>query len=341
MKDSNNQALTPSDSQVSKRTLGKSNLLVSEVGLGCWQLGGDFGPIDNQRVDAVLEAADATGISFWDTADVYGAGASESRIGNWCQTHKQQRIIASKVGRDDSLYPDGYTADNIRRSVESSLERLQLSRLALIQLHCIPHEMLSNDTVWNCLEDMKREGLIDNIAASVETIQQANTCLEIPCVSSLQIILNIFRQDACDSLLNRAKEANVGILARLPLASGLLTGKMRVDTQFASTDHRNYNRDGAAFSVGETFSGLPYEKALELVDELKALVPEGTSMAQFALRWCLDQDGVSSVLAGASSPEQVLSNAHASQLPPLSEDTHTALRDFYESRVKPHVRGEI
>lgn len=341
MQGSNKQDLTPLNDKVSQRKLGKSGLSVSEVGLGCWQLGGDFGPIDNQRVNTILDAADSSGITFWDTADVYGGGESERRIGNWCQSHKHQQVIATKLGRNESLYPNGYSVDNIRRSVDDSLARLQLSSLPLIQLHCIPPDMLANDSIWNCLEDMKKERLIDNIAASVETIAQANTCLDVPSVSSLQIILNIFRQDACDSLLAKAQKADVGILARLPLASGLLTGKMHKNTQFADSDHRNYNRDGAAFSVGETFSGIPYIKALDLVEELKALVPADMNMAQFALRWCLDQQGVSSVLAGASSPEQVFSNAHASQLAPLSSETHVALKEFYDKRVRPHVRGEI
>lgn len=326
---------------IGKRPLGDSGLEVSEVGLGCWQLGGDFGPIDEQRVNQILAAADSSGITFWDTADVYGGGQSERLIGDWCKNNKRDRVIATKFGRNGELYPNGYTADNIRRSIDDSLQRLQLPCLPLLQMHCIPADMLTDDTLWYCIDDLKKEGLVSNIAASVETIEQARTCLDIPSITSLQIILNIFRQDACESLIMDAKNKGVGILARLPLASGLLTGKMKADTQFSSSDHRNYNKDGAAFSVGETFSGLPYEKGLALVDELKTFIPDGMTMAQFAIRWCLDQEGVSSVLAGASNAQQVVGNAQAANLPSLSKSTHQDLREFYLSKVRPNVRGNI
>jgi aryl-alcohol dehydrogenase-like predicted oxidoreductase len=327
--------------KINHRRLGKSELQISEVGLGCWQLGGDFGPIDKVTANSVLKAADQNGISFWDTADVYGSGQSEQYIGDWCREHHGTRVIATKLGRNGDLYPNGYSVDNIKRSIYGSLERLQLERISLIQLHCIPVELLKNDTMWQCIDDMKREGVIDNVGASVETIEEAQSCLSIPLVSSLQIIFNIFRQDACDSLLANAKAADVGILARLPLASGLLTGKMSSETTFSESDHRHYNRNGDAFSVGETFSGLPFKKGLELVEDIKPLVPENMTLAQFALRWCLDQDGITSVLAGASSPTQVISNAQAAAFPPLSNATHEALRELYHNKVRPHVRGNI
>lgn len=338
----NKQSLSSSyDHKIPHRPLGKSGYLVSEIGLGCWQLGGDFGPVSKQQVNAILNAADESGVSFWDTADVYGSGQSEQWIGDWCKSNAKQRIIGTKFGRNDSLYPNGYTPENIRKSIEGSLERLQLSSIPLIQLHCIPEEMLNDDILWHCLDDLTREGLVDNVAASVETIEQAHTCLGIPAITSLQIILNIFRQDACETLLAAAKDADVGILARLPLASGLLSGKMNKNTVFSNSDHRNYNRDGNAFSVGETFSGLPYAKGLELVELIRELVPDGMSMSQFALRWCLDQHGVSSVLAGASSPEQVRDNAAASTNSPLPQSTHQALADLYIQKIRPYIRGKI
>ncbi|HEY7774896.1 MAG TPA: aldo/keto reductase [Marinagarivorans sp.] len=324
-----------------KRLLGKSGLVTSAIGLGCWQLGGDFGPVDNVRAFSVLAAADKAGIHFWDTADVYGSGLSESRIGAWQRQNPASRVIVSKVGRNSELHPNGYQYDRMRRSIEGSLERLQVSSLDMVQLHCIPFEVLKGDQVWRWLEDFRSEGLIKHYGASVETVEEGLDCLKRPGLTSLQIILNIFRQDAVEALLPAAAEAGVGIIARLPLASGLLSGKFNAQTSFDRSDHRNFNADGQAFNVGETFSGLGLEKGVALTEKLKTLLPADVPLAQLALRWILDFPEVSSVIAGASSVEQVKQNAAAAVLPPLTKEQHQQLRDFYYNDVRPLIRGNI
>ena len=328
-------------SVMEKRILGKSGLVTSAVGLGCWQLGGDFGPLDNVRAFSVLAAADKAGIHFWDTADVYGAGMSESRIGAWSRQNPGSRVIVTKVGRNSELHPNGHQYDRMRRSIEGSLERLQVDSLDLVQLHCIPTRVLMGDQVWRWLEDFKAEGLIKHYGASVETVDEGLACLKRPGLTSLQIILNIFRQDAVEELLPAAKAANVGIIARLPLASGLLSGKFSDATHFDSSDHRSFNADGQAFNVGETFSGLGLNKGVLLTEKLKAIVPDGVPLSQLAIRWLLDFPEVSSVIAGASSVEQVRQNAAAVALPPLSKELHAELKKFYFEQVREHVRGNI
>lgn len=328
------------------RMLGKSGLEVSEVGLGCWQLGGDFGEIASERANEVLSAADSADINFWDTADVYGVGLSEERISPWRARNGRQRIFASKVGRNDELYPNGYTYDAMRRSIENTLDRLKVSTLDLIQLHCIPEDILFDDKVWKWLDDFRTEGLIAHYGASVETVEQGLRIIELPNLASLQIIFNIFRQDAVQELLPQAQKNNVGIIVRLPLASGLLSGKFSQNTVFSESDHRNYNRNGAAFNVGETFSGLPYDKGLELVTELEQIIATetevaGNSLATLAIRWCLDHPQISTVIAGASSATQVQNNAEATSLPNLPDALHDRLNHFYFERVKPWVRGSI
>lgn len=328
-------------SVMEKRLLGKSGLVTSAIGLGCWQLGGDFGPVDNVRAFSVLAAADKAGIHFWDTADVYGSGLSESRIGAWQRQNPGTRVIVSKVGRNAELYPNGYQYDRMRRSIEGTLERLQVTSLDMVQLHCIPVDVLKGDQVWRWLEDFRSEGIIKHYGASVETVEEGLDCLKRPGLTSLQIILNIFRQDAVDELLPAAAEAGVGVIARLPLASGLLSGKFNAQTNFDRSDHRNFNADGQAFNVGETFSGLGLEKGVELTEKLKTLLPNEVPLAQLALRWILDFPAVSSVIAGASSVEQVKQNAAAAVLPPLTKEQHKQLRDFYFNDVRPLVRGKI
>lgn len=324
-----------------QRILGKSGLKASVIGLGCWQLGGDFGQSGVTHTNEILAEADNQHISFWDTADVYGAGKSEQAIGDWLQRHPKPRVVASKLGRDGALYPDNYSKQAMQKSIESTLERLQISCIDLIQLHCIPPEHMRNEAVWQHLEDFRSQGLIKHYGASVETIEEAKLCLEKPGLTSLQIIFNLFRQDAVQSLLPLAQQADVGVIVRLPLASGLLSGKFSQQTQFEQQDHRNYNRDGEAFNVGETFSGLPYNKGLELMEQLKAIAGDKVPLAQFALRWIIDHPQVTTVIAGASHPKQVQQNAQAAALSPLSADVHKQLKQFYLEQVKPHVRGAI
>ena len=324
------------------RRLGKTGFEVSEVGLGCWQLGGDFGPLDEQQAQQILSEANEQGINFWDTADVYGDGRSESFIARWLQQHKHQNIkVATKVGRSGRLFPDKFTKAQVKSDIQASASRLGVECIDLIQLHCIPPQMLVDGEIFSWLQDFKTQGLIQHYGASVETIEEGLTCLKDSQLASLQIIFNLFRQDALNELLPKAAANDVGIIVRLPLASGLLSGKFKRDQQFAESDHRNYNRDGQAFSVGETFSGIPMNKGIELVDGLREFVPDNSEMAEFALRWILDQPQVSSVIAGASKVTQVISNCKAAAQAPLSDATHKSLNRFYLEQVKPHIRGQI
>jgi aryl-alcohol dehydrogenase-like predicted oxidoreductase len=320
-----------------KRTLGKCGLRVSEIGLGCWQLGGDFGPIGDAQSHSILEAAHSSGINFWDTADVYGAGASESRIARFVQENSPDVIIATKVGRDGALYPDGYSKEKVRENLLGSASRLGVEKLDLVQLHCVPPEVLKAGDILAWMEDYQSEGLIGAFGASVETIEEALMLVEHPSLTSLQIIFNIFRQDAITRLFPAALANNVGIIVRLPLASGVLSGKMQRNQTFDASDHRQYNRHGEAFSQGETFSGVPFETAVEFVDEIKAWAPEGMSMAQMAMRWILDQAAVSTVITGASRPGQVTENAAVSALDPLPPELQQRLADFYQQKVAPEI----
>lgn len=326
---------------MNKRKLGKSGLEVSEIGLGCWQFGGDFGAIDDARATATLSAATAAGVTFFDTADVYGAGHSEALIGQYRDETGVDPVIATKVGRSADLFPDNYACGDIRRHLEASAKRLRTDRLDLIQLHCVPTEILRDGAIFDVMNRLVSEGLCRHWGASVETLEEAEICLAQENLASLQIIFNLFRQDAVWALFDRAQAADVGIIARLPLASGLLTGKFTADTEFEPSDHRNYNRDGAAFSLGETFSGIPLATGVDLADALKPFVPQGWSLADFSLRWILDHPAVSSVIAGCSRPQQVEANARVTDLPPLPDDVHAELKEFYLQKVRSKIRCPI
>jgi aryl-alcohol dehydrogenase-like predicted oxidoreductase len=326
---------------MNKRTLGKSGLRVSEIGLGCWQLGGDFGPVDDARAREILQTAHDAEINFWDTADVYGGGLSEQRIADFRAATGADIIVATKVGRDGALFPDGYTRDKVRANLQGSARRLGVETLDLVQLHCVPPEVLADGEIMNWLEDFQDEGLIRHFGASVETLDEARLAMRHPKLTSLQMIVNLFRQDAVTDLFPEAMANEVGIIVRLPLASGILAGKMSRDTQFDASDHRNYNRHGEAFSQGETFSGIPFETALDLVEPLRDQVPIGLNMARMAMRWLLDQPAVSTVITGASKPRQVTENAAVSGLPPLPTELHERLADYYREAVRPQIRVPI
>lgn len=321
------------------RRLGRTGYQVSEIGLGCWQLGGDFGPVGDDTAKAILDAASGAGISFWDTADVYGGGLSESRIG--AQPKSDVVKVATKVGRASTLFPNRYSKDGVRQSLVASAQRLGVSTLDLAQLHCVPTSVLRDGAIFTWMDELREEGLVRHWGASVETIEEGLLCLEQPGCATLQIIFNLLRQDAATQLLPRAAEQDVGIIVRLPLASGLLTGKFDKTSVFEASDHRNYNRDGEAFSVGETFSGIPFEKGVELVAELKGLAPEGMPMSQFALRWILDHPQVSTVIAGVSKPEQIADNVAASEQRSLFPALSKQLAEWYQSSVKPEIRGGV
>jgi aryl-alcohol dehydrogenase-like predicted oxidoreductase len=311
---------------------------VTECGLGCWQLGGGWGvPWDDAIAQETLTAAYASGIRFFDTADGYGNGDSERSLGRFRRTHPDI-VIATKLGRV-GMYPDGYTREAMLAATRASLERLGVDCLDLTQLHCVPTEVLREGRVFDWLREQRDQGLIARFGASVETVEEGLICLEQEGFTSLQIIFNMFRQKPIDELFPRAREKGFGIIARVPLASGVLTGKFNAETEFGAGDHRNYNRDGQRFNVGETFAGVPFEKGVELAEELKKMLPDGMSMTQMALRWILDYDAISAVIPGASSPEQARANASISDLAPLSEELHQQLSEFYKGQIRDHVRG--
>ena len=322
------------------RILGKTGYEVSAIGLGTWQLGGDFGPVGEDTAREILATARKLDVNFWDTADVYGGGESERRIGAF--RDKQGVFVATKLGRGGQ-FPGmtGYTRRHVKESLTGSLQRLEVETLDLAQLHCIPTEVLRDGEIFTIMDDLRDEGLMRHYGASVETIEEGMLCLGHPGVASLQIIFNLFRQDATRELLPAAAAADVGIIVRLPLASGLLSGKFGKSQQFAAQDHRNYNRDGQAFSVGETFSGLPFQTGVELVDELKRLAPRDLPLSQFALRWLLDQPAVSTIIAGVTKPAQLEDNVAATKREPLEPALIEKLRGWYEEKVRPQVRGEI
>lgn len=322
-----------------QRILGKTGYSISEVGLGCWQFGGDFGDIEAGNVGEIVDAALQSGINFFDSADVYGAGASESYLGKFLPKGGDKPFVVTKYGREDGVFPDGYTLQNLRDGVKRSQDRLQRDCLDLIQLHCIPTSELEGGAIFDQLREIKADGMVAHFGASVETMAEAVTCMRQDDLATLQIIFNVFRQKPMEEVLPMALENNVGVIVRLPLASGLLAGKMSVRTAFSESDHRNYNANGAAFSVGETFAGIPFATGIDLVEKVRALVPNDITMAQASQRWILDTPGVSAIITGASSPEQVRANASASDVAPLGADVHKALADLYVSEVKQHIRG--
>jgi aryl-alcohol dehydrogenase-like predicted oxidoreductase len=321
------------------RPLGQTGIRVSEIGLGCWQFGGDFGPVDGEEADATMEAAIQVGINFFDTANVYGSGQSESWIGNYLDKTRDTVFVATKYGRGPGVYPDGYSLAGMRQQALDAIERLRVDQLDLLQLHCVPTEVLRKGEVFDWLRTLQQEGLITHFGASVESIEEGLICLEQPGLTSLQVIFNLFRQKPAHELFPEALKKSVGIIVRLPLASGLLSGKFTAQTQFSETDHRHYNRDGQCFNVGETFAGLPFEKGVALVDHLRSFLPEGFSMVDLALRWILDHQAVTTVIAGARKVEQVIANTRASRIPRLTPELHQQLADYYQSQVRGHIRG--
>ena len=323
------------------RTFGNTGWTVSEVGLGTWQIGADWGDVDDSTAEKVLETAVENGVTFFDTADCYGEGLAETRLGRFVKTLSTEVVIATKIGRFPRPgWPDNFSLKQFRKHTEDSLKRLGMETLDLAQVHCPPTDLLKRGEVFDWLRTLKQEGKIKQFGFSVESMEEAQICLHEKGVTSLQIIFNIFRQKPIESIFKQAQEKQVAIIVRLPLASGLLSGKLQRDTAFSDNDHRNFNRDGQEFNVGETFSGLPFEKGLELVESLKKLVPENQVLPQSALRWVLDFEAVSVVIPGSKSPRQVMDNCAASSLSPLPPATHEALSDLYFKEVASHIRGK-
>lgn len=323
------------------RALGRTGWKVSEVSFGAWAIGGGWGDVSDEDAIAALHAGLDAGMNFIDTADVYGDGRSEQLIAKALKergTDGKGVRVATKAGRRLRPHiPDGYNRKNLTSFIERSLKHLQTDRLDLVQLHCPPTEVFYRPEVFGVLDDLAKAGKIRHYGVSVEKVEEAIKAIEYPNVQTVQIIFNIFRQRPADLFFDLAKKRKVGILARVPLASGLLTGKMTKRTQFPKDDHRNFNRYGQAFDVGETFAGVDYDVALKAVDQLRALVPDGETMAQFALRWILMFDAVTCTIPGAKNAQQAADNAGAAALPPLSSPAMAKIRGIYESKVRALV----
>lgn len=315
---------------------------VSEIGLGTWQLGSaDWGVVNEEEAFSILNAYIDAGGNFIDTADVYGMGVSESLIGRFLKTIDREVFLATKLGRrhdSPNGWPQNFSYDSMKQHIESSLEKLGVSSVFLEQLHCIPTEELRSGKVFDHFRRFKEEGLIGYWGASVETAEEALLCLEQEGLASLQIIFNLFRQHIAEEVFAKASEKKVALIVRVPLASGLLTGKFTEQTRFAEKDHRNYNADGAAFNAGETFSGIEFGKGIDLARQIGDLLPDDR-MAQWALRWILDHPEVTTVIPGASKISQVVSNTNASALPSLTRETHQQLRTLYDDQIKGLIRG--
>ena len=313
------------------------------VGLGCWQLGADWGDVGDEQAMAILNAAVDAGVTFLDTADVYGDGRSERFVG-MLLAHRGPDAgltVATKLGRRADPHVAGaYTLDAFREWTDRSRMNLGVDTLDLVQLHCPPTPVYSDPAVYDALDTLVDEKRVAAYGVSVETVDEALEALRHPGVASIQIILNIFRRKPLERVLPAAAEAGVGIIARVPLASGLLSGKFDEATQFAADDHRTYNRHGESFDMGETFSGVPYEVGVRAAREVAALTPEGATTAQFALRWLIDQPGLTTVIPGASRPEQAFGNAAAAELEPLTGVQLTALEDIYDRNIREHVHDK-
>ena len=311
---------------------------VGVVGLGCWQLGADWGQVEESDALAVLHAAADTGVNFFDTADVYGDGRSETLIGKVLRERGDAGItVATKMGRRVAQAPENYTRENFLAWNDRSRANLGVDTLDLVQLHCPPTPVYSTDEVFDALDELVEAKRIAAYGVSVETVEEALTAIARPGVASVQIILNALRLKPLEQVLPAAAEAGVAIIARVPLASGLLSGKYSASTTFGADDHRNYNRHGDAFDVGETFSGVPFEVGLEAVERLRPLVPAGATMAQFALRWIVDQPGVTVVIPGARNAEQAGANSAAADLAPLPAEALDEVRAVYDSLIRPLV----
>lgn len=320
------------------RELGRTGWQVSTVSFGAWAIGNAWGAVDDDESLNALRRAVDLGVNFFDTADVYGDGHSERLLAQLKRERKEDIVIATKAGR--RLNPhvaSGYNRENLTAFIERSLKNLATDCLDLVQLHCPPAEVYYMPETFGVLDDLVAQGKIRYYGVSVEKVEEALKAIEYPNVQSVQIIYNIFRQRPAEVFFPRAQQLKVGILARLPLSSGMLTGKLTRSTTFAADDHRQFNRHGESFDRGETFSGVDYELGLDVVEELRPLVPPGWTMAEFALRWILMADAVTCTIPGAKRPSQVEDNCRAADLPPLEAETLAKVRAIYERRLKPHV----
>ena len=318
------------------REIKRLDRSVSVVGLGTWQLGADWGDVSADAADGVLDTAVKEGVTFFDTADVYGDGRSETFCGRLRERHPEV-FVATKMGRRVAQETINYNRDNFLAWNNRSRENLGMETLDLVQLHCPPDGVYENNAVFDALDEMVSAGRIAAYGVSVETVAQALSAIARPHVATVQIVLNCFRLKPLEEVLPAARAAGVGIIARVPLASGLLSGRYDENTEFDASDHRSFNRAGEAFDVGETFSGVPFEVGVRAARELSELVDDGATLAQFALRWVIDQRGVSTVIPGARNPEQVAQNVAAAALPPLRRAQLDGVRDVYDRLIREHV----
>ncbi len=322
------------------RQLGRTPWKVSDISFGAWAIGGSWGQVSDAEAMSALNQALDSGVNFIDTADVYGDGRSERLIAQLRKTRKEPLVVATKAGRRlPKQTVEGYTRENLTGWVEDSLRNLDCDAIDLLQLHCPPSALYERAEVFGILDDLVKAGKLRYYGVSVQKLSEAIRATEYPNVQSVQIIFNIFRQRPADEFWEIAKQRKVGILARVPLASGLLTGKLRRETSFAADDHRNFNRQGESFDVGETFSGVDYETGLAAVEELRKLVPAGMTLPQFALRWILMFDAVTCAIPGGKRAEQVADNCRASDLPALSKETMEAVGKIYDARIREQVHG--
>ena len=320
------------------RTLGRTGWNVADISFGAWAIGGSWGEVSEADAQAALHTAIDNGVNFIDTADVYGDGRSERLIARLKKDRKDEIIVATKAGRRlPRQTVEGYTRSNLTSWIDDSLRNLSVQTLDLLQLHCPPTELYYRPEVFAWLDEFVKAGKIRYYGVSVEKVEEALKAIEYPNVQTVQIIFNCFRQRPADLFFERARQKKVGILARVPLASGLLTGKLSTNSKFASDDHRNFNRHGESFDVGETFSGVDYELGLEAVEEIRKLLPANVSMSQFALRWILMFDAVSCAIPGGKRPEQVAENCRASDLAPLTAEVMAAVRRIYDQKIRASV----
>jgi len=320
------------------RLLGRTGWKVSEISFGAWAIGGSWGSVSDEESLAALEKVVACGVNLIDTADVYGDGRSERLIAQLKKRHKNEIYVATKAGRRlPRQTVEGYSRQNLTTWVEDSLRNLSTDTLDLLQLHCPPTAVYDRPEVFGVLDDLVQAGKVRYYGVSVEKVEEALKAVEYPNVQSVQIIFNCFRQRPAEVFFARAKQKRIGILSRVPLASGLLTGKLRRDSTFPPDDHRNFNRHGEAFDVGETFSGVDYDAGLNAVEEMRALVPADFSMSQFALRWILMFDAITCAIPGGKRPEQVAENCRALELPPLTDAVMASVRRIYDNRIRAFV----
>ena len=321
-----------------KRKFGNIEWDVSEISLGCWAMGADWGEVSEENAKNILKTSFDNGVNFFDTADVYGDGRSEQFVGEFVNSTSEKIYVATKAGRRINPHEaQGYYDKDLMESyVDRSLKNLNVDTIDLLQMHCPPTEVYSHDLTYEMLDNLVAKGKIQHYGFSVQTVEEAIACIQRPHTKSVQIIFNMLRLKPAEEFFKMAKEKNIAIIVRVPLASGLLTGKMNTDSSFPENDHRNYNIKGDAFDVGETFSGVDFNKALKVVEELKSITPEGFSLSQLALKWILMHEAVSVIIPGAKNSDQVLKNISASSLPDI-HDLMQKIEDIYNTHLKTDI----